>query len=56
MHWRTRLLLPMKWFALAATEFDHDLMQLKGRFQSASHELIARRMLDLPHPGYGLDL
>jgi hypothetical protein len=44
----TRLLLPMKWFARAAAELDHDLIRLKERFSSASHELIARRMLNLP--------
>ena len=37
----TRLLLPMKWFARAAAELDHELIRLKERFTSASHELIA---------------
>jgi hypothetical protein len=46
----TRLLLPMKWFAEAAVELDYDLIGLKTRFSSASHELIARRMLDLSTP------
>jgi Zn-dependent peptidase ImmA (M78 family) len=46
----TRLLLPAKWFAEDATAHDFDLVQLKNRYATASHELIARRMLDLPQP------
>lgn len=41
-----RLLLPSVWFAAAGRELDWDLPGLKERFSSASHELIARRMLD----------
>jgi Zn-dependent peptidase ImmA (M78 family) len=44
----TRLLLPTNWFAAAAEDLEHDLLLLKDRFATASHELIARRMLDLP--------
>lgn len=46
----TRLLLPSKWFVRDAAALDFDLLQLKGRYSTASHELIARRMLDLPTP------
>jgi len=46
----TRLLLPSKWFARDAVAFDFDLAQLKNRYPTASHELIARRLLDLPLP------
>jgi predicted transcriptional regulator len=43
-----RLLLPHRWFAEAGAECGWDLYELKSRFSTASHELIARRMLDLP--------
>jgi hypothetical protein len=46
----TRLLLPAKWFASDAAALDFDLVQLKYRYSTASHELIARRMLDLAQP------
>jgi hypothetical protein len=46
----TRLLLPGDWFARDAADFDFDLAQLKARYATASHELVARRMLDLPTP------
>lgn len=45
-----RLLLPEAWFFPTATECDWDLLALKERFSTASHELIARRMLDRPEP------
>ena len=45
-----RLLLPTDWFAAAGRECDWDLLELKGRFGTASHELIARRMLDFAPP------
>jgi uncharacterized protein DUF955 len=45
-----RLLLPSAWFASSAREFDFDLLALKQIYSTASHELIAWRMLDLPHP------
>jgi hypothetical protein len=41
-----RLLLPRRWFLEAATSCGWDLAELKSRFGTASHELIARRMLD----------
>ena len=45
-----RLLLPTPWFAEDGERFAWDLLQLKQRYTSASHELIARRMLDMPPP------
>jgi predicted transcriptional regulator len=44
----SRLLLPADWFREAAAECDADLLRLKERFATASHELIAWRLLDLP--------
>lgn len=44
----SRLLLPGGWFERAAAACDWDLPTLKRRFATASHELIARRMLDFP--------
>jgi Zn-dependent peptidase ImmA (M78 family) len=41
------LLLPRRWFAADGRELDWDLMALKDRYSTASHELIARRMLDM---------
>ena len=46
----TRLLLPTPWFRDAWRETNGDLLALKHRFSTASHELIAWRMLDArPH-------
>jgi Zn-dependent peptidase ImmA (M78 family) len=45
-----RLLLPTAWFAGDAAAADWDLLALKARYPSASHELIARRMLELAAP------
>jgi Zn-dependent peptidase ImmA (M78 family) len=41
-----RLLLPTDWFGPDAVACDWDLPQLKQRYATASHELVARRMLD----------
>ncbi len=41
-----RLLLPQTWFAADAAACGWDLFHLKSRYETASHELIARRMLD----------
>jgi hypothetical protein len=41
-----RLLLPTVWFSADGATNHWDLMALKSRFQTASHELIARRMLE----------
>ena len=45
-----RLLLPAAWFASDARQCDYDLAALKARYSTASHELIARRMLELSAP------
>ena len=45
-----RLLVPGCWFAADAPNLDYDLLQLKQRYRTASHEVIAWRMLDLPEP------
>jgi Zn-dependent peptidase ImmA (M78 family) len=45
-----RLLLPTAWFVPDAAAADCDLFVLKSRYLTASHELIARRMLELPAP------
>ena len=46
----SRILLPRESFAAAAQACDWDLLALKRQFGTASHELIARRMLDFPQP------
>jgi hypothetical protein len=43
-----RLLVPKHWLADAVRECDYDLLALKQRFRTASHEVIAWRLLDLP--------
>jgi hypothetical protein len=42
----SRLLLPTSWFEADGPALDWDLFALKKRYSTASHELIARRMLD----------
>ncbi len=49
-HLAGRLLLPTAWFAADARDSDWDLLELKGRYATASHELIARRMLECRPP------
>jgi Zn-dependent peptidase ImmA (M78 family) len=44
------LLLPRRWFAADGLDHDWDLLELKQRYNTASHELIARRMLDMRPP------
>lgn len=44
------ILLPLHWFARDGAAADWDLLALKERYATASHELIARRMLDCPPP------
>lgn len=46
-HLAGRLLLPDAWFAADASASGYDLLALKSTYPTASHELIARRMLDL---------
>ena len=45
-----RLLVPGTWLAADAAVCGWDLLCLKVRYQTASHELLARRMLDMPPP------
>lgn len=44
------ILLPRHWFAREGRECGWDLLALKERFSTASHELISRRMLEM-RPG-----
>ncbi len=46
-HMASALLLPRRWFAVDGSECDWDLFALKERYSTASHELIARRMLEM---------
>lgn len=46
----SRLLLPSLWFRDDARRLDGDVLALKQRYCTASHELIAWRLLDLPDP------
>ncbi len=46
-HLASRILLPREAFSADATACGWDLPELKSRYTTASHELIARRMLDL---------
>jgi Zn-dependent peptidase ImmA (M78 family) len=43
-----RLLVPGRWLAADARNLDYDLLELKKRYRTASHEVIAWRFLDLP--------
>lgn len=45
-----RLLVPSAWFAADAPALAYDLLDLKQRYRTASHEVIAWRWLDLPEP------
>ncbi|MEQ8210650.1 MAG: ImmA/IrrE family metallo-endopeptidase [Lacipirellulaceae bacterium] len=44
------LLLPYEWFLHDTKAHDFELLELKKIYCTASHELLARRMLDLPLP------
>jgi Zn-dependent peptidase ImmA (M78 family) len=44
------LLVPTCWFAEDAPSHDYDILELKRRYRTASHEVIAWRLLDLPQP------
>jgi hypothetical protein len=46
----SRILLPTAWFVPDARQVHWDLLALKIRYETASHELIARRMLECPPP------
>jgi Zn-dependent peptidase ImmA (M78 family) len=45
-----RLLVPTRWLKNDAPDLDYDLLQLKKRYATSSHEVIAWRLLDLPEP------
>jgi Zn-dependent peptidase ImmA (M78 family) len=45
-----RLLVPTCWFAGDAPALGYDVLDLKQRYRTASHEVIAWRFLDLPEP------
>lgn len=45
-----RLLVPTCWFAGDAPVFEYDVLELKKRYRTASHEVVAWRLLDLPEP------
>lgn len=44
------LLVPNRWFADDAPQVDYNLLELKKRYPTASHEVLALRFLDLPSP------
>lgn len=45
-----RLLVPSCWFADDAPTAEYDVVELKKAYRTASHEVIAWRLLDLPEP------
>jgi Zn-dependent peptidase ImmA (M78 family) len=45
-----RLLVPTCWFADDAPAAEHNVLELKKRYRTASHEVVAWRLLDLPEP------
>src|SRR4051812_19289255 len=45
-----RLLVPTRWFADDAPALEYDLLELKKRYRTSSHEVLAWRWLDLPSP------
>jgi len=49
-HLAARILLPTNWFCQDGRRLDWDLRALKIRYPTASHETIARRMLDMEEP------
>jgi Zn-dependent peptidase ImmA (M78 family) len=44
------LLVPAAWFADDARLLDYDVLELKQKYRTSSHEVIAWRMLDLSSP------
>jgi Zn-dependent peptidase ImmA (M78 family) len=44
------LLVPSRWFACDARDLEFNLLELKQRYSTSSHEVIAWRFLDLPEP------
>lgn len=49
-HLASCLLLPREWFRVDGPALEWDLISLKGRYTTASHELIARRLLEMAPP------
>ncbi len=49
-HLAGRILMPTAWFAADGGRVDWDLRALKARYSTASHEAIARRMLEMEPP------
>ena len=45
-----RLLVPACWFGSDAASLGYDVLELKQRYSTSSHEVIALRMLDLQEP------
>jgi Zn-dependent peptidase ImmA (M78 family) len=45
-----RLLVPTRWYAEDAPAFNYDLLALKQRYATSSHEVLAWRLLDLAEP------
>ena len=45
-----RLLVPQRWLAVDAPALRHDVAALRERYQTASHEVVGMRLLDLPAP------
>lgn len=45
-----RLLVPTLWFAAEAPDCAYDVLELKQRYRTASHEVVAWRLLDLSEP------
>jgi hypothetical protein len=45
-----RLLAPSRWFAADAPACGYDVLELKQKYRSASHEVVAWRLIDLPEP------
>jgi Zn-dependent peptidase ImmA (M78 family) len=45
-----RLLVPTCWFAADAPAAGYDVLELKQRYRTSSHEVLAWRFLDLPEP------
>jgi Zn-dependent peptidase ImmA (M78 family) len=44
------LLLPREWFIADGSVLEWDLYELKARYATASHEMVCRRMLEMPPP------
>lgn len=44
------LLVPTSWLREDAPSVEYDLLELKNRYSTASHEVLAWRLLDLPSP------